>query len=594
MSNNTEKEAKVNLTEGAPHKIGWIILGIILGIISTPFFSPIIAHVYYPVDSDNPKIFKITPVDNSYLFETPLIASEVIDVGGSGLNIEKSYICLTSSTQSEITGNFSIEKNKLTFIPNVNLSPDIYTATFTVVDKANNIEEKSTRFVILEKPKFRFDLYEQPNAYFEGDEVHNLIWKERYIPYYFSIINEGSSLSLENIEISYNFPGVILGSYIMADIGCINCEINEGLSKPSIVYDGETKTKISTCQLFLEIDKLSPDGIYAGTLFIDPLYEPTNDEIITFCEWESNYIGSYIHSQFGKTYREQINGEIEVKPEVYFNKGINYRKNGLDEKFTPDLELSILCFDKAIKLGKNDSETWNEMGISFYYLGKLSEAIFCFNEALNLDSQFKTSHYNIGIIFMKLGNFEAATGYAKKALLIDENFEDAKSLIEICESINTAYLPEGFPRDSLANLNEEEGTLFFTMSHGNLQDYSLEEVIIFDFNKGGSRYILVRDADFNLVYSHSSIQTGFRVAKIYLKNVTLNPEEITISITWSEDEDNLYIFDVNSDLISERAMQLDDMILINALEQQPFFEFDRISYFQPRNNFTFNIISVSR
>jgi tetratricopeptide (TPR) repeat protein len=379
----------------------------------------------------------------------------------------------------------------------------------------------------------------------------------------------------------------------MADIGCTNCEINEGQSKPSLVYGGKTKTNISTCQLLIEIDKLSPGGIYAGTLFIDPLYEPINDEVITFCEWESKYYGSYIYSQLGKTYKEQINGEIEVEPEVYFNKGINYRKNGLDEKFTPDLELSILCFNKAIKLGKNDSETWNEMGISFYYLGKLSEAIFCFNEALNLDSQFKTSHYNIGIIFIKLGNFEAATGYAKKALLIDENFEDAKSLIEICESINPFYLPEGFPRDSIANLNEEEGTLFFTMNEGNLQDHSLEEVIIFDFNKGGSRYILVRDANFNLVYSHCSIQTGFRVAKINLKNVTLNPEKVTITITWSENENKLYLSDINSGLISERAVQLNDTILTNALEQQPFFEFDGRSYFQPMNNFTFNIISVT-
>ena len=335
--NDTKKDNRANSKKRIPKEFEWIILGIFFGIVLTPFLSPIIAHVYYPADSNPPKLNNITPVDNSYLFETPSISAEAIDVGGSGLNTKKFFVTLTSSTESEITGNFSIEKNKLTFIPNVNLSPDIYTATFIVVDKANNIEEKSTRFVILEEPKLRFDLFEQPNAYFEGNEVHNLIWKERYIPYSFSIRNEGSSLSLENIEVTYNFPGVILGSYIMADIGCTNCEINEGQSKPSLVYGGKTKTNISTCQLFIEIDKLSPGGIYAGTLFIDPLYEPINDEVITFCEWESKYYGSYIYSQLGKTYKEQINGEIEVEPEVYFNKGINYRKNGLDEIFTPEL-----------------------------------------------------------------------------------------------------------------------------------------------------------------------------------------------------------------------------------------------------------------
>lgn len=572
MKGNSKKEAKEKTSKRIYKEMGWIIIGIVLGIVLTPFFSPIIAHIYHSVDTEPPLIYNLTPVDNSYLFEVPIISAETVDIGGSGLNKEKSFITLTSSSQDKIKGNFSYDKNRLCFVPIVNLSPDIYTATFTVFDKANRIEEKSTRFIVLEKPKFRFDLYEQPHAYSKGDEVHNLIWKDRYIPFTFSVMNEGSNLVLENIEITYNFPGVILDNYIMADTGCINCEFKEGQSKPSIVYGGKTEINFSTCQLVLEIEKISPGGIYAGTLFIDPLYEPVDSEVMTFCEWGSNYYGSYSYSEFGKNYKEQIRGEIEVKPEVYFKKGLYFRKHGIEGKFLPDLELSAINFDKAIELGKNDSETWNERGISYFYLGNLSEAIFSFNKSIVLNPKYKESYYHIGLIYLKLGNCDKATKYAQKALSVDEDYAQAKSLINVCENQNISFIPTGFSKESLKDLNEKEGTIMFSIKESNLLNSSLKEVTVLDFTKGGSRFILLRDSDFNLIYSHISIRTGLRIAKIDLKNLLLDPEKITVALTWSPNESRLDLFDRDSKLTLSKAVQVDDKILVNALEQQAFLK----------------------
>lgn len=179
------------------------IIIIAIRIIITPYISPALATIFPFIDKEPPEIIEVTPLTNSNLFNLSNISVEVSDSGGSGLDLEGSFLMLNGAYSGEINVTKTIKDNLLIFTPIEELEPDMYTADLFIKDKAGNLKNDFTRFTIFEKPKPRFDFYEMPNAYSENDDVHGIQWKERYIPYSFGIINEGSTVTLEDIELIF-------------------------------------------------------------------------------------------------------------------------------------------------------------------------------------------------------------------------------------------------------------------------------------------------------------------------------------------------------------------------------------------------------
>jgi len=550
------------------------IIGVVFTIIFTSYLSPMLATIFPSIDKDPPKIIELSPLQNSNLFELSNISIKVADNGGSGLDLDNSFIILSGSYSGEINYSRVIKNDLIIFIPQEKLKPDIYTAEFFIKDKGGNINKDFTKFTIFEKPKLRFDFYESPHAYSENDDVHGIKWKQRYIPYSFGIINEGSTVTLEDVELTFNFPGIILNHIIMAETSCINCNIKEAQSTPSIVYGGKTEKNFSTCQLIIDIERLPPGGIFAGSIFIDPQYTQKPDEVITFCGWENRFYGHYFYEQLGWVHQSDINGEIKMNQDAWINKGIFSRNKGVEYNFPPtlDIKYSLIAFNNAIKIDENSSSAWNENGISLAYLGNFSGAIQSFNKAISINPNFEDPYYYIALIYLKLGNCDVATRYAEKAIEINPNSINASKLIGFCG--NFEIIAPEIIKNSMNDLNEDEGTIVFTISRSNLFDRSLEEIIIFDFPVGDSRFILKRDIDFNLVFEHISIQTGIRIAEIDISNYE-ECDKLFISLTWSKTNNTLYVGSsdgTKEKLTSQTAKQIDteNILIKNFLEIEPF------------------------
>ena len=250
IENKTQRQYLKNMLYKHKKDIILSILSVAIGIIITPYISPTLAIIFPFIDKEPPEIIEVTPLTNSNIFNLSNISVEVSDSGGSGLDLESSYLMLSGAYSRKINVTKKITENVLIFTPIEELKPDMYTAEFFIKDKAGNLKNDFTRFTIFERPKLRIDFYQMPNAFSQNNEVHGIQWKERYIPFTFGIINEGSTLTLQDIELTFNFPGVILNHIIMAKSSCVNCNIIEGQSTPSIVSGGKTK------KIFLHVNWL--------------------------------------------------------------------------------------------------------------------------------------------------------------------------------------------------------------------------------------------------------------------------------------------------------------------------------------------------
>ena len=92
-------------------------------------------------------------------------------------------------------------------------------------------------------------------------------------------------------------------------------------------------------------------------------------------------------------------------------------------------------------------------------------------------------------------------------------------------------------------INEKEGTLEFVISTGNMFDKNLNHIVIFDLPIGSSRFILQRENFYNLVFYRISPNYGFRVTRLNISRMK-NSKGLHIFVTWSQQEDKLYVGDI--------------------------------------------------
>lgn len=114
------------------------------------------------------------------------------------------------------------------------------------------------------------------------------------------------------------------------------------------------------------------------------------------------------------------------------------------------------------------------------------------------------------------------------------------------------YNPLNMPFDKI---DENEGTLEFRITKGNLMDTSLENVLFFDVQVGESRFALHRDKNCDLIFTHWNIKTGIRMATVNIREFNAD-KGLFIALTWSEKENSLYVGEEGgSNLKSSKAEQ---------------------------------------
>lgn len=85
-----------------------------------------------------------------------------------------------------------------------------------------------------------------------------------------------------------------------------------------------------------------------------------------------------------------------------FKKG-SVNANGIKLANLGKYQEALECFDKAIKLSPNRSETWYNKGSALLKLGRYQEALECYDKSLKLNSKDPMNWFKKG---MTLGNLK--------------------------------------------------------------------------------------------------------------------------------------------------------------------------------------------
>jgi len=161
------------------------------------------------------------------------------------------------------------------------------------------------------------------------------------------------------------------------------------------------------------------------------------------------------------------------------------------------------------------------------------------------------------VVFNKLEVY-ALSGETKKGSMemwVRINSKDAtKNIVRVLSPRPYSPFPIAF--DQLIKLlHEKEGTIEFKIKEiGNLFDKDSERIWVFDLPVGSSRFLLIREGFFNLVFYHFSPKLGVRVAKIDVSRF-IHSSGLHVFVTWSQKESCLYVGDIERKvgLLSSRA-----------------------------------------
>jgi tetratricopeptide (TPR) repeat protein/predicted amidophosphoribosyltransferase len=102
------------------------------------------------------------------------------------------------------------------------------------------------------------------------------------------------------------------------------------------------------------------------------------------------------------------------------NKGTSLEKVGRYEE-------AIKCYEKALEINPQQTETWFNKGNSLGRLGRFDEATKCHDKALEINPQHPTGWNNKGVSLQDLGRFDEAIKCYEKALKINPRNADAWS-----------------------------------------------------------------------------------------------------------------------------------------------------------------------
>lgn len=126
-----------------------------------------------------------------------------------------------------------------------------------------------------------------------------------------------------------------------------------------------------------------------------------------------------------KKYEEAINDynkfielSVEVPPQIYSLRGINYHR-------TKQYQKAIQDFTRAIRLVPDDAGAYESRGSTYNSLGQYNNALADFNKAIKLDINRVTAYNLKGLLFYDLGQYYKALHIFDKAIKINPNSADS-------------------------------------------------------------------------------------------------------------------------------------------------------------------------
>jgi len=113
--------------------------------------------------------------------------------------------------------------------------------------------------------------------------------------------------------------------------------------------------------------------------------------------------------------------EIPINEEDFKNKGLSL--NGLDK-----YEDAVSCFDEAIQINSNDSNTFKIKGDCLFDMTKYEEAIECYNKAIFMNPNCEIAFINKGNCLHNIGKYADALDCYNRAIDLNPNYENTLKL----------------------------------------------------------------------------------------------------------------------------------------------------------------------
>lgn len=126
------------------------------------------------------------------------------------------------------------------------------------------------------------------------------------------------------------------------------------------------------------------------------------------------------------TGRSEKDIKIKVNEKVYIQKGLEAFNN-------KDYYKALEFFKKALEINPNMVETMNNLGASFYMVGKYDEAIYWFKKAIDHKKDYSQAYGNLAYAYLQKGEIEEAEKVIQKGLTYipkDQNLLELRKKIE--------------------------------------------------------------------------------------------------------------------------------------------------------------------
>jgi tetratricopeptide (TPR) repeat protein len=92
-------------------------------------------------------------------------------------------------------------------------------------------------------------------------------------------------------------------------------------------------------------------------------------------------------------------------------------------------------YERLLVFGPNNVDTYNNLGITLYYLGKSSEAILRLNEGVTIDPTHQRIWLTLGFVNSQIGDTVQARTALNTAAKINSDNEIGKSAIKMLEDL---------------------------------------------------------------------------------------------------------------------------------------------------------------
>lgn len=113
-----------------------------------------------------------------------------------------------------------------------------------------------------------------------------------------------------------------------------------------------------------------------------------------------------------------------------------------------DTDQAIGAYERTLRLRRESSEAWINLGRLHAESGNAERAGDCFREALGLDPADPTALYNLGVVSQDVGKDEEAISYYEHALRVDP------ALAEAHYNLATVFDRNGDARSAIRHINE--------------------------------------------------------------------------------------------------------------------------------------------